>query len=253
MPCRPMARPARRGRFLAALILLPAAILSASAISAGLQVAPTTIDIPADRSATGLFLTNNGDRPLHAQVRVFRWTQADGQDLLEPSSDLAISPPMLELPAGGEQLVRVIRLGPPPAAESSYRVVVDELPLEDPEGAGGEQAQLRFVLRYSIPVFLGAPDRSAGASPRLHARLTRTTGERELEVRNSGAVRAQLSDLAHVAPDGARTVIAPGLSGYVLPGQWRRWTLPSALPAEGGSYQARINGEAESRALALDD
>src|SRR5690606_27632881 len=92
----------------------------------------------------------------HAQVRVYRWTQVDGQDVLEATRDLAISPPMLEVASGGEQLVRVVRLGPAPAAtEASYRVVVDELPVAAVDAADGGEG-LRFVLRYSIPVFVAS-------------------------------------------------------------------------------------------------
>ncbi|WP_149193848.1 fimbrial biogenesis chaperone [Luteimonas suaedae] len=232
-----------------------AALLLASAVAgaASLQVTPTTVVVPADRSADGLVLSNNGQAPLHAQVRVFRWTQANGEDVLEPTTELAISPPMLELPPGGEQLVRVIRLGPPPAeVEASYRVIVDELPLEQPDGPEPQAKGLRFVLRYSIPVFV-APQSRQTTAPVLHARLAGGPEARFLELENLGNGRAQVSDLAHVGPDGDRLVIAAGLSGYVLPGRNRRWALPAGLgTGSGGTFQARINGEAVERTLVLD-
>lgn len=233
----------------AAVLLLASAIAGA----ASLQVTPTTVAIPADRSADGLVLSNNGRAPLHAQVRLFRWTQANGEDVLEPTAELAISPPMLELPPGGEQLVRVIRLGPPPAdVEASYRVIVDELPLEQPDGPEPQARGLRFVLRYSIPVFVAPPGRQATA-PVLHARLAGSPEARLLELENLGNGRAQISDLTHVAADGTRRVIAAGLSGYVLPDRNRRWALPAGMgTGSGGAFQARINGEAVERTLAVD-
>lgn len=235
--------------------LCAAALLLATATAgaASLQVTPTTVVLPAERSADGLILTNSGQVPLHAQIRVFRWTQVDGEDVLEPTTDLAISPSMLELPAGGEQLVRVVRLGPPPAGvETSYRVLVDELPLEDVPKPLVERRGLQFVLRYSIPVFL-APQGAQASAPILHARLTGNADARLLVVDNLGNGRAQLADLTHVAADGKRRVVAPGLSGYVLPGQRRHWVLPPGLDAApGGSFQARINGEPVEHVLALD-
>lgn len=218
--------------------------------ASGLQVTPTTVEVQAARSSGGLTLINNGSQTLSAQARIFRWTQVDGEDVLEPTTDLAISPPMLELPAGGTQLVRVIRLGPPPAVETSYRVVVDELPPEErPEGEG---AALRFVLRYSVPVFV-APADGQPTAPMLHTRVLDVDGGRQLEVQNLGNGRAQVANLTYVTPDGGRISVAAGLSGYVLPGQHRRWDLPARLTTRsGGAFEARINGEPSARTLALD-
>lgn len=230
--------------------LLFAATTAAGA--AGLQVSPTTVEVQPERSAGGLTLTNNGSRALTAQARVFRWTQADGQDILEPTTDLAISPPMLELPPGGTQLLRVIRLGPPPESEASYRVIVDELPLQGQPA--GEGAALRFVLRYSVPVFL-APAGDIATAPVLHAQVIADAdpGDRHFRLDNLGNGRAQVADLAYRSADGERIPVAAGLSGYVLPGQHRQWALPPALAnMSGGTFEARINGEPSARTLALD-
>ena len=240
---------ARHGWRLAGAALL--LVFGGLASAAGLQVAPTTVEVPSTRSAGGLTLMNNGSRPLTAQTRVFSWTQVDGEDVLEPTTDLAISPPMLELPAGATQLLRVIRLGPPPQQEASYRVIVDELPLDG--GTDSDGAALRFVLRYSVPVFI-APADGQPTAPMLHARVTvADDGDRQLELQNLGNGRAQVAGLAYVAPDGERVSISPGLAGYVLPGRQRRWPLPDRLAApSGGSFEARINGEPSARTLALD-
>lgn len=217
--------------------------------SATLQVAPTLVTIPAERNAQGLTLRNDGTEPMHVQVRVFAWRQAGGEDVLEPTEALAVSPPLTEIPPHGEQLVRIVRLGPPPAAaEASYRVVVDELPVHDaprrPRGG------LRFVLRYSVPVFLSP---LGAAAPVLHARIVADDGARYLEVENAGNARAQLADLAHVGGDGARREVAPGLAGYVLPGQRRRWRLPDGAAAgPGAEVQVRIDGEPAQRTLVPD-
>lgn len=220
------------------------------AAATGLQVSPTIIEVPAARTAGGLTLANSGSRAVTAQARVFRWSQVDGEDVLEPTADLAISPPMLELAAGASQLVRVIRLAPPPPDEASYRVIVDELPLDDERSAG--DASLRFVLRYSIPIFL-APADGRPTAPALHAQVVDAGGTRKLELQNLGNGRAQVAALAYAAPGGERVSIAPGLSGYVLPGQRRRWNLPNALATpSGGAFEARINGEPSARTLALD-
>jgi fimbrial chaperone protein len=232
------------------LSLLLAMGLQQEAGAASLQVAPTTIVIDARKGAEGLLLQNNGRSPLPVQIRVFRWWQDHGEDQMEASDALAVSPPMLTLAPGAEQLVRIVHVGtpPPPGHDATYRVVVDELPVEEdaPPRAG-----LRFAMRYSIPVFVVAdPDRRG--NPQLSTRIVAANGVPAIEIRNSGDAIAQLADLVHVDAAGTRTPIARGLAGYVMPGQQRRWPLPPDIDASAGTVQATLNGEPRARALAPD-
>lgn len=227
-------------------------MFAVAAHGASLQVSPTSVVVPASQNAGGLTLENTGDTPLHGQVRVFRWRQGDGVDRLEPTRDLVVSPPMLRLSPGQRQLVRVIRLGAPPAGEeTAYRLIVDELP--DPFAPDDTRHGLRFMLQYVIPVFL-LPADGPPPSPDLHARRVQAGGRAALELHNTGRQHAQVADLQYVAPDGRRHAIAPGLSGYVLPGQARHWPLPAiALPPASGAFQARINGEPVAQTLPMDE
>src|SRR5262245_16546846 len=125
----------------------------ALASAAGLQVSPVSMTLKPTQNADGLWLSNIGDDVVHAQVRVYRWTQEGGEDKLTPTRSLLVSPPMLQLAAADKQLIRGIRVGAPPsgegAAEDAYRVLIDELPVNT-EGKKG----LQFVLRYSVPIFV---------------------------------------------------------------------------------------------------
>src|SRR5690348_17457070 len=78
---------------------LAAALLIACgpACASGLQVAPVGLEFAPGGTAQGVWLTNTGNDLLRAQVRVFHWTQADGQDVLTPAQGLVASPPMLNL------------------------------------------------------------------------------------------------------------------------------------------------------------
>ncbi|MBB5874708.1 molecular chaperone [Xanthomonas sp. 3498] len=219
-----------------------------AAVAASLQVAPTSVSLRAEETAQGVWLSNSGDVPLRAQVRVFHWQQRDGEDVLDPSDRIALSPPMLELAPHSRQLVRVIRLDPAPGAgEDAYRILVDELPSQD--ASGNASAGLQFVLRYSVPVFLKP---AVATAPALRARLVRDGAGTALEVLNQGNGHAQLVDLQFVAGDGQRSAIAQGLAGYVLPGQRKRWPLPAALAQPQGTFEARINGEPRAQSLVVD-
>jgi fimbrial chaperone protein len=184
-------------------------------------------------------------------VRVYRWTQENGEDKLTPSRDLMISPPMLQIAAGDRQLIRVIRAAAPPGpVEGAYRVIIDELPVET-QGQKG----LQFVLRYSVPIFIGAAAGESAGAPQLNWSVRREGDRPVLEVANNGRTHAQLADLKFVDPAGRRTEVHPGLMGYVLPGAQMRWSLKSSAAtfATGGTLESMINGTTTQQSLpALD-
>ena len=221
-----------------------------TAAASGLQVSPVSLTLDAGQNAAGLWLSNTGDNVVHAQVRVYQWTQS-GEDHLVPSRGLVVSPPMLQLAPGGKQLVRVIRVGPPPAgaAEDAFRIAVDELPIQTVDRKG-----LEFVLHYSIPVFV-EPAGETEVAPDLQWSLKRDDAHAALVVSNSGTGHAQLADLVFTDRSGHRTEIAGGLFGYVLPHSTMHWELKSApgVFANGGTLEARINGKPAVQNLSFAD
>ncbi|HEY9091593.1 molecular chaperone [Parasphingorhabdus sp.] len=224
-------------------------LASAPAYASGLQVSPVTVTLTAKETADGLTLSNVGNSTVHAQVRVYHWRQGPDGDILDPSTGLVISPPMVVLEPGGEQLVRVIRTQPAPAEgqpEDSYRVVIDELPVarDDKEG-------IDFVLRYSLPIFI----QPAGAEPEpsLTWSLSEVNGKIGIGVSNSGLKHAQIADVSIRWSDGRQTVLAPGLLGYALPGATRSWGTAEPWPANASaaSLEVRINGQETQQELPL--
>jgi len=214
--------------------------------ASGLQVAPTSLTLQATQNADGLWLSNTGDGPVTAQVRVYRWTQQDGSDKETPSREVLVSPPLIQLAAADRQLIRVIRTGPPPtSAEEAYRVVIDELPVPDT----GPKKGVQFVLRYSVPVFIAPP--GGAAVPQLTWKVRRDGQQAVIEVSNSGAVHAQLADLFISDSRGKRTEVFAGMLGYVLPGSQMRWAVkaPPAAFANGGTLDTLINGSATQQTL----
>ena len=241
---------ARRILLQALLVLSVVAAPFATVHAASLQVAPTSVTLAPAENAGALWLSNADEQePLRAQVRVFRWVQENGGERLEPTQDLSVSPPMIELRPGERQLIRVIRTSAPPVgSEIAYRVLVDELPAERKSEDGG----LRFAMRYSVPIFV-VPAGDAALAYRLNSRLEQGGTQASLHVSNSGTQHAQIADLDWVGANGERTNLIPGLVGYVLPGQTMRWSLPADAPlASGGHFVARINGEQDEQTLALD-
>jgi fimbrial chaperone protein len=224
--------------------------LSCLAWASGLQVSPLSVTLKPGHSADGLTLRNVGTDVLHAQVRVYHWTQHDGAEELTPSSALLISPPMVQLNPGEQQLVRVILAGPPPSgaatAEDAYRISIDELPIQ----SSGDRT-LQFVIRQVLPVFV-EPATGAAAAPNLQWSLQSDAGQTVLQAMNNGNAHAQLADISFVSNARHRVEVAGGLAGYVLPGATRRWPLKQPVDlASGGTFEARINGADATQILAL--
>lgn len=247
-----------------ALMLLPA-----SAWASGLQVTPVLLEFKPGQRAHAVSLSNSGQRAIQAQVRIRAWRQADGGDALEPTTELVASPPMVEIPPGQTQIVRIVRTqqATRPTAESAYRLLVDELP-DASGGAAPESAKrpggVQFLFRYLIPIFVGPQEATPTKGPApegakdgsVTARLTLAEDQRaKLTVRNTGTRRVKLSNLSYTdAASGESVVLGSGLFGYVLAGSTRQWTLPvpASMQRTDGQLKARINEDNDETVLAQD-
>ena len=233
---------------------------SGMVMASGLQVSPISLSLQAKENASGLTLSNTGDNAVHAQVRVYQWSQDEKGDQLTASRGLLASPPMIKLQAGEKQLIRIIRASAPPsgvgAVENSYRLSIDELPIKFAEQKTG----LQFALSYSLPVFV-KPVGITETNPKLQwsysvqpDSLQPDGKQMNLRVSNSGNGHAQLADLGFIDTAGNNINIHQGLLGYVLPGATMNWTLkvpPSALMT-GGKFKVMINGTQTTQNITLD-
>ena len=234
-------------------VTLPFFMVVSPFVNANMQVSPTQIFVAAERNAAGLNLLNTGTTPLHAQIRVYEWRQQNGEDKLLSTQAIIASPPMLKLTPGVNQLVRIVRHGPAPInSERSYRIIIDEVPVNQHSKQASNtvpQAKgLKFRLRYSIPVFL-APIKTVAIQPILNSRLIDDQDKRYIHIRNEGNAHSQIADLTWIKGQ-QKISIASGLSGYILPGQYRQWRLPDNITSlENSAFKARINGELHERTL----
>ncbi|MBO1016482.1 molecular chaperone [Achromobacter sp. SD115] len=205
--------------------------------AASLQISPVILNMDGAERATSMTLRNEGAEPIYGQVRVYAWRQTTTEDVLQETAALVASPPMIQIAPGGTQVVRLLQ---PEAAkrpgEASYRLIIDEIAPPDPLRATGVQVR----LRYSVPVFVGAAPQIP-AQRHLTWSLVRDGRDWALRVDNSGAHRAQLSDVALVV-NGKRHSLRDGLLGYVLGGSARQWPLPFPPAMQGTiTVDARVN------------
>ncbi len=211
--------------------ILPAAIMVltgtiATAEAASIHVRPTGIELQAPAAASVLTLTNRGKELITAQVRVFRWKQVGGKDVLEPTREVVASPPILRMRPGRENVIRVVRVAKRPVkGEESYRLIIDQIPDKKRKGVG-----VVFAMRYSIPVFFHAP---TAKPPRISWKAARKGRTLILTARNAGTRHDRFSKLRVVTGKGRTLVISRGLAGYVLGNSARVWRVKTRVPMTG--------------------
>lgn len=198
-------------------------LASTPTVAASLQVSPVVFEMPAGKAADTLTVHNDGTTGLHAQVRVFRWTQVNGEETTEPTSDVVASPPMILVDAGGDQVVRLVRVSKKPVVgEETYRVIVDELPDKSSQKPG----QISFTFKHSIPMFFTTEQ---DAKSQLTWGLEKHGDTTFIAARNDGNRRVRIGGLTLKAAGAKDFVLGKGLNGYVLSGSSMRWALPNTV------------------------
>lgn len=243
----------RRGWLQRLLAAMGLGALTAAHAATPLMIWPVDPVIAGPQRAVALWLENRGSTPVSMQVRVFRWSQADGQDQFTQQQQVVASPPISHIPPGQRQMVRLITTQPTPAREEqAYRVLVDELP-GAPKAAESDAtsigaAAVRLQIRYAIPLFVYGPntlpyrladartlvDGTAVLEPQLTWKLTRQDNADRLVVSNQGASHARITFLGW--SQAQHDVLS-----YVLPHSQVRLELPAPPPQE-QSLKATVNG-----------
>ena len=181
-----------------------------------LMIEPVSIRMnPSSMSAT-LTVTNKSSEGMAFQVRGFTWTQHDGHDALAPTDQLLLSPPLGTIPAAASQVVRIVLRKAPEEHESSYRILIDQIP---PPAAAGT---IRVALRLSVPLFA---EPTVQARPILRWGLEQNGDQIELVAKNDGNRHEIVRDISLITPSGTQLRIDSGQLPYVLAGSSQRWRL----------------------------
>ena len=221
-----------------ALLIVGAGISWCGASS--LQMSPIRLEIPSGANATALNLQNKGDNAIHLQLRVFRWTQAMGEDVLTPSEEIVVSPPFIVIEPGQEQLIRIMRTPDTPSGtEVNYRLLVDEIP----DAKANPQIGVQLRMRHSLPVFVNR----SNTTPAEVTFSLQTAGDTwQLLATNSSTRSAQIREAEIINAQGKVILAEPELIGYALPGSQRIWPLKTTdgFTGKGGLFiRIKINNK----------
>ena len=224
----------------------PAAVAMLAALSmvarpseaATLRVAPILIDVTTGATST-VVLENLDAESATIQLRMFRWRQKNGKNILTPTRDVVVSPPFIRLKAGRKNKLRIVRLSRRPIrGEESYRLIIDQLPRRK----NGKATTVGFKLRYSVPVFFGTGARSNG---QVKWNVREHNGSTVVTATNTGQKRVRLVALK-VKGAGKRTVsFGRGLVGYVLGRSTAIWKKMGQVSHKGRHGQVLITANTE--------
>ncbi len=192
------------------------------------------VNLSSGRTNATIEVLNRSATPVAVQARAFSWSQPSDTDVLTPTDDFIISPPIFTVPAGATQTMRLLLRRGTDAAERSYRLLIDEVP------AATDRQQVAISLRLSLPVM------SSPATPGLPL-LTWTIdpsaagGHTTLSVSNTGATHTKVNAIAVTLSDGGRRTVAPvAANPYVLAGAQRLWTVDGAPMAHGVPFRLTV-------------
>jgi fimbrial chaperone protein len=204
--------------------------VAGNATAGTFSMSPLRVELDNKHRIGVLTIHNDEDTPLFVQAQMVAWTQEGNDDKTGDTTDLLVTPPVMQLAPNADQIIRVaIRHVDLKDAELQYRLILTEIP---PPRKDGQQG-LSVALRLSIPVFV-TPDNSVHAS--IHWSAKWIDGEQlKIEAYNDGRAHLQITDFEYSFDGSGKQRVNP--SRYVLPGSHISWTVKP----DGSNKSASIN------------
>ncbi|MHC3125404.1 fimbrial biogenesis chaperone [Acinetobacter sp. GN11] len=216
--------------------------LSSTINAATIRLSPVNVEILSHQNASSISLFNQSNESTDLQIRVFEWTQKNGQDQLTPTDEIAISPPFLKLQSNDSYNLRVVRINPAPVSgEKTYRIIIDELPkpIDSRKAAQG----VNVLLRSSLPVFVVNKD----AITKLNWKIDTHQEAPSLNISNIGNRHALLNNLMLVDTTANKSypIKVNTVNGYILAEQARSYAINNFTyePNHKYSVSLTVNGK----------
>jgi fimbrial chaperone protein len=203
-----------------AVLLWLGCLLSVEANATSLEITPVAIHLVPGQNSTTIEVMNRGGLATAIQLRAYAWSQNGDQDVLVPTHEVILSPPIFTVPSGKTQTIRLLlRRESSAAGQRSYRLLLDEVP-----SAAAKDRQVMIAMRVSLPVII------ASASPKPKSLVwcaKRGAGSQiVLSATNSGNVFDRIYAIAVTLADGSEAKIAStAANSYLLAGAERHWIV----------------------------
>lgn len=196
-------------------------LIGASVAYAGsFSVHPIRMTLSDSQKIGTITLRNKGTEPIILQMEILSWSHRESKDVFTATREILANPPILTIPVGGSQLIRIgLRRASDAQRELAYRIILQELPGTNNSGFTGA----KMLMRVSLPVFV-LPE--VAAKPLLHWQATQTSkGALKLSVSNSGNAHIQIKNFKLSLPGSSQPLATNNTVDYILPGQRYEWVL----------------------------
>jgi fimbrial chaperone protein len=203
-------------------------LVGGTATARSLTVLPVNIEMAPKQMSSTLTVINNRDVVTSVQIRTLAWKQVDGKEVLTPSNDVMVSPPIAAIAPGATQIARLVLRKPAQGQEGTCRVLLDQIPPVT------EPATVRMALRLSSPISAAPATR---AMPHVKFRVENDGSQAYLVAVNDGNRHDTVRETALKTTGGTGLNTAANSSPHILAGATRRWPIGVAgsSPAAGDS------------------
>jgi fimbrial chaperone protein len=197
---------------------------SIASFAFSVSISPILLELDSKHQITSFTVTNKADTKVTFQLSTMKWEQKKGTDITTNTNDLIITPPIITIPAGAEQIVRVGMRNPTPRSiEGTYRIILKQLPIDidSKDLKKSFTAGLRMILAFSVPLFITPVQEIK----RIDWEIKKIPSHKlRLKLTNKGNVHVTITKL--LLQDASESVhFSPEVVGRVLSGQSREWVL----------------------------
>jgi fimbrial chaperone protein len=184
-------------------------------------VSPLRVALKNDQQSEIVTIRNTSKQTFTVQPKVMKWSQKDGKDVFEPTRDVLVAPPIIDVPAGESQVIRLALKRPPEqSSELTYRLFIQQVVAPQKQST----TALAFSWSLSLPVFVSALDANTVASLKWTGTAVGKT--MTLTAANSGSMHVQVKK---VRVESSAGVSESDQMFYLLPAQQLKLAVP--IPA----------------------
>jgi fimbrial chaperone protein len=189
--------------------------------SADMGLQPLGAQLSSRQPIASFTLTNRSSEPMLIQTHVYAWTQQQGQDIYNSTHDLLVTPPIISIPPGQEQLLRIGWLNPfPQQQEQAYRLYIQQIST-NPSIHNESKNGVMISLRIGLPVFIQP---TLESKPQLSGYIqTRKNNQIRVSIKNTGNAHAKIVRIELVNNEQLLPVIET--FKYILPHQTQSWLI----------------------------
>lgn len=224
----------------AVIVAAIASLISTHALAGSFRAMPLRLHLGNEVKTEVLKIVNEEKDPVTVQLDVKSWTHdINGEDQYGDTSDILVFPKIATIEGGGTKIFRIGYSGMPVTTEGSFRIFVQELPVNKL----GESA-LKFALTLGLPVFVEPQNKQLVWTTHVVGLKQETL---QIKVENSGNTHLLVSKIKAVGLDTEdKEVFTDEIGGwYTLAGLARTYEV--TVPYQQCLQAAKVNIEIEAK------